>query len=141
MASSSLSSSTNTMSISIKISQACESGKKFAQLFYEKLNKSRHTMGQLFHDSATLIWNGNFVNGKGNILEFYGNLPIIDTTLLSIDAQPASLQISAEKTSILVICNGKMCFGGKQTQCFNESFMLTAEGNVWKIVTDTYRNY
>ncbi|KAI7688219.1 NTF2-related export protein 2, partial [Sarcoptes scabiei] len=130
---------TNTSS-SLKIRQACESGKKFAEVFYEKLDKNRHTMGQLFHESAILVWNGNNCSGKNNILEFYGNLPTIDTTLSSIDAQPLSSLISQEQTSIMVTCNGRMAFN-KRNQCFMESFILTAENNVWKIVTDTFRTY
>ncbi|KAJ6216979.1 hypothetical protein RDWZM_008136 [Blomia tropicalis] len=126
--------------LSLKISQACECGKKFAELFYEKLDKSRHTMGQLFHDSAVVVWNGNIINGKGNVLEFYGNLPAIDTTLICMDAQPVSTLVTGDTPSILVSCNGKMSFD-KHTKCFNESFLLKAENNVWKIVTDTYRNY
>lgn len=136
----SMSSSASGVPSAMKIRQACESGKKFAQVFYEKLDKSRHTMGQLFHDHATLAWNGNLVKTKGSVLEFYGNLPTISTTLMCIDAQPISESVSGEKTSILVTCNGRMSFS-KQTRCFNESFMLTAENNVWKIVSDTYRNY
>lgn len=136
--------SSSSTSSSLKISHACESGKKFAQVFYEKLDKNRHTMGQLFHESAALVWNGNVVKGKGNILDFYANLPTIETKLMCIDAQPVSDTISGEKTSILVTCNGKMIFN-KQTKCFNESFMLSAmtvDGKtVWKIVVDTYRNY
>jgi len=135
-----IASSNTTVSSSLKLSQACESGKKFAQVFYEKLDKSRHTMGQLFHESAVLIWNGNFVTGKGNVLEFYGNLPTLDTTLIAIDAHPISTEIAGQKTSILVTCNGKMTFD-KQHRCFTESFMLIAENNIWKIMTDTYRNY
>ena len=139
-----MASSNSSVSHSLKISQACESGKKFAEVFYEKLDKGRHTMGQLFYDSATLIWNGNHVKGKGDILEFYGNLPTVDTTLICIDAHPVSETISGDKTSILVTCNGKMRFKD-QTKCFNESFMLTAltvDGKtVWKIISDNYRNY
>lgn len=132
--------SSSNLATSLKISQACESGKKFAEVFYEKLDKSRHTMAQLFHDNAVLVWNGNYINGKGNVLEFYGNLPTISTVLYSIDAQPVSPLVSGEQTSILVTCNGRMCFN-KSYRNFNESFMLTAESSVWKIVTDTYRNY
>lgn len=132
--------SSSNLSTSLKISQACESGKKFAEVFYEKLDKSRHTMAQLFHDNAVLVWNGNYVSGKGNILEFYGNLPTIDTTLMSIDAQPISPLVSGEQVSIQITCNGKMAFN-KRSRCFNESFMLTAENSIWKIVSDTYRNY
>lgn len=130
--------SSSNLASSLLLSQACESGKTFAELFYKKLDKNRHTMGQLFHDSAILVWNGNQVEGKGNILEFYGNLPTIDTQLFSIDAQP--LHAATSEKGILVTCNGKMSLDSK-TKCFTESFMLAAENSVWKIVTDTYRNY
>ncbi|KAH7637692.1 NTF2- export protein 2 [Dermatophagoides farinae] len=127
-------------SSTLKINHACESGKKFAELFYEQLDKNRHLIGQLYHDTATLIWNGNHIVGKTNIVQFYMNLPAIDTNLHGIDSQPVSQIISKDHTSILVTCNGRMAINRKQ-QHFNESFMLIAENNVWKIVTDTFRNY
>jgi NTF2-related export protein 1/2 len=134
------SSSSSTCS-QLRISQACDDGKKFAELFYEKLDKGRHTISTLFHDSATLIWNGNHVVTKANIVPFYESLPTLETHLYSIDAQPVLEAASGQQTSIAVVCNGKMKFSNTQTKSFTESFLLTAENNVWKVLTDTYRNY
>lgn len=137
---SSMASSPSTTS-QLRSSQACDDAKKFAELFYEKLDKGRHTISSLFHDSATLIWNGNQVTGKNNIVPFYEALPTVETQLFSIDAQPILEAAAGTQTMIAIICNGKMKFASSPIKGFTESFLLTAENNVWKVVSDTYRNY
>ncbi|XP_054164032.1 NTF2-related export protein-like [Oppia nitens] len=125
----------------LRITQGCDDGKKFAELFYEKLDKGRHTMGQLFHESANVLWNGNPVTGKANAVTFYESLPTVETQLFSIDAQPVLEAAAGQQICITVVCNGKMKFASNVTRSFTESFLLTAENNVWKVLTDTYRNY
>ena len=125
----------------LRLSQACDDGKKFAELFYDKLDRGRHQMSTLFHDSAVLLWNGNHVTTKANIIPFYESLPTVETQLYSIDAQPILEVASGQQTSIAVVCNGKMKFANSNTKSFTESFLLSAENNVWKVLTDTYRNY
>lgn len=125
----------------IKINQACTSGKSFAELFYEKLDKSRHSLGSLFHDSAILIWNGHQQKGKPAILSFFDQLPTSTTSIFSIDAQPVEHIPAEHQATILVTCSGKMLFNGETTKFFHESFMLSAQNNTWKIVTETYRSF
>lgn len=125
----------------LRISSACDDGKKFAELFYDKVDKGRHAIGNLFHDKANLVWNGNHIQGKSNIVTFYETLPTSETTLQSIDAQPVlDLPELAGNQTITVICGGRQKFGSKM-KFFTECFMLTAESGVWKIVTDTYRYF
>ena len=134
--------STSSATISaLRLSQACDDGKKFADLFYEKLDKGRHQMSTLFHDSAVLLWNGNHLQTKANILPFYEGLPTVETNLFAIDAHPVLDAASGAQTSIAVVCNGRMKFANNNWMAFTESFLLTAENNVWKVLTDTYRNY
>lgn len=130
--------STDNTDMTLKITQACESGTKFAKLFYEKLDKHRHAVGQLFHESASLVWNGNQINSKNNIIEFYGKLPTVETNLESIDAQPTTF--FNEQAKILVLCAGTMKIA-RRNFSFTETFILQAENNVWKIISDTYRHF
>lgn len=133
------SSPSSSNSIQLIANRACDDGKKFAELYYEKIDKSRHTIGTLFHDSAILVWNGNNIEGKAAIVSFFESLPTIETVLLSIDAQPVTESI-ANQAMMSVICSGRMTFGSR-TKPFTESFLLAAENNIWKVVSDNYRNY
>lgn len=125
----------------LKVTQACDDGKKFAEIFYEKLDKNRTGISGLYLATANLVWNGNFVNGKDQIVSFYEGLPSSETSLQSLDAQPVlDLPEFGGQFTINVVCGGRMKFGTR-SKFFTESFMLTAENNTWKIVSDTYRDY
>jgi len=125
----------------LRISSACDDAKKFAEHFYEKVDKGRHAIGSLYHEAANLVWNGNRITGKANVVAFYEKLPQSETTLQSVDAQPViDLPALGGQPTIMVICGGKQKFGTK-FHYFTECFMLTAESNVWKIVSDTYRYF
>ena len=125
----------------LRVSQACEDGKRFAELFYEKLDKNRSGLSGLFMEEAKLVWNGHPASGKRAILDFYAALPVSETQLNSVDAQPLlDLPALNGQPTINVICGGRMKFG---TRCkfFSESFTLTALNNTWKVVSDTFRDY
>ena len=126
----------------LRISQACDDGKTFAELFYEKMDKQRHAMVNLFHESASLVWNGNHIQGKSAVVSFLEQLPVSETELTCIDAQPVlDLPALGGQQTITVICGGRQKHGNNKYKHFTESFMLTAEQNVWKVVSDTYRNF
>lgn len=125
----------------LRVSQACEDGKRFAELFYEKLDKNRSVINGLFMDEAKLVWNGNLVEGKPRIVDFYAGLPISETQLNSVDAQPVlDLPALQGQPTINVACAGRIRFGPK-SKFFMECFTLTALNNTWKIVSDTFRDY
>lgn len=42
----------------------------------------------MYMDTATLIWNGNGVEGKDNIQKFWTDLPPSEHTINTLDAQP-----------------------------------------------------
>ncbi|KAI1291956.1 NTF2-related export protein 2 [Halotydeus destructor] len=132
-------------SSSARIEQACDAGMTFAKLFYEKLDKGRTSMVGLFHENATLVWNGNNVHGKANVIAFLEKLPVTETTLSSIDAQPIlDIPCLGGQATITVIVGGRQKLGSGRERFFTESFMLTAEqssGGVWKVVSDNYRNF
>lgn len=45
-------------------------------------------MSRLYLDTATLIWNGNGIEGKDNIQKFWTDLPLSDHSVFTLDAQP-----------------------------------------------------
>lgn len=129
----------------LRVTQACDDGRKFAEIFYEKLDKNRTAINGLYLTTANLVWNGNFVQGKDKIVSFYENLPSSETNLMSVDAQPMlDLPEFMGQVTITVICGGRMKIGTR-TKFFSECFMLTAENQngkpTWKIVSDTYRDF
>lgn len=42
----------------------------------------------MYMDTATLIWNGNGVEGKDNIQKFWTDLPPFQHAINTLDAQP-----------------------------------------------------
>jgi len=113
-------------------------------IFYNKLDKSRHTIGRLYHQEATLLWNGTQVKGKDDIVTFFEKLPTSETTLNMIDAQPViDFPFLNGEQMIAATCGGQVKFDGKIIKNFSETFTLVsetnAEGKVWKIIMDTFR--
>ncbi|XP_013773512.1 NTF2-related export protein 1-like [Limulus polyphemus] len=126
-----------------QISQACQSGEEFARIYYEKFDKQRHLISNLYEQSGNVVWNGNYVTGRENIGKFFQNLPASESDLLSLDAQPILDEFVQGQTTILVHAAGNIKFSGKNRCKFSESFLLTAkqgnDGSVWRVVSDTFR--
>lgn len=125
--------------------ETCTYAKQFVDHYYEKLDKSRSTLEKLYHESANLVWNGNPVNGREKILEFFSkNLPISETNLSTLDAQPVSYIENVEgKRMIFISCVGSIKFSNQHPKTFTQNFVLIAESDTdkiyWKIVSDTFR--
>lgn len=93
-----------------KIDQACRTAEEFTKLYYESLDKRRYVsctniphfptlsdvyfsslqqlMSRLYMDTAILIWNGNGIEGKDQIQNFWTELPSSDHSVITLDAQP-----------------------------------------------------
>lgn len=119
--------------------EAAKAGEEFARLFYETLEKRRHLVGNLFLDAGNLVWNGNPHNSKEAIGKFYESLPSCEVELAYVDAQPIRGEFVQGQTTIHVVAAGQVKFSGKRWIPFSESFVLTAQNKVWKIVVDTFR--
>ncbi|XP_077536455.1 NTF2-related export protein 1-like [Haemaphysalis longicornis] len=119
--------------------QAAKAGEEFARLFYETLEKRRHLVGNLFLDAANLVWNGNPHNSKEAIGKFYESLPSCHAELHFVDAQPIRDEFVQGQTTVHVAAAGQIKFSGKRWVPFSESFVLTAQNKVWKVVVDTFR--
>lgn len=121
-----------------------EYAKQFVKIYYEKLDKSRSTFEKLYHDQASLAWNGNLVAGKEKIFELYKNLPISETELSTLDAHPVSYFENVEgKKMLFITCVGSIKFSNQNPKTFTQNFLLVAESDtgktVWKIMSDTFR--
>ncbi|OAD59444.1 NTF2-related export protein [Eufriesea mexicana] len=119
-----------------KIDQACRTAEEFTKLYYESLDKRRYLISRLYLDTATLIWNGNGMEGKDNIQKFWTDLPPSDHSVFTLDAQPITV---ADQLTFLVKVGGQVKYDDKTSKPFNQSFLIAAMGDKWKIVSDCFR--
>lgn len=119
--------------------QACEAAEQFVKLFYDVLDKRRHVAAQFYMDTATLTWNGHQVATPAEIVKFLETLPSSEHKVESMDAQPIAGNLIDGQTAILVVSSGVVKYQGNAIQAFNQNFLLVAQNQKWKIVTDCFR--
>ncbi|KAG7199901.1 hypothetical protein KM043_014346 [Ampulex compressa] len=122
-----------------KIDQACCTAEEFTKLYYETLDKRRYLISRLYLDTAALIWNGNGVDGKENVQKFWTDLPPSDHSIFILDAQPITGPEISEQLTFLVKVGGQVKYDDKASRPFSQSFLITAMGDKWKIVSDCFR--
>lgn len=76
------------------IDNACKVAEEFTKLFYEAMDKKRHTLNRFYMDSATIAWDGHGETGKDSIQKMLEGLPMTVHTLSTLDAQPVSSKYS-----------------------------------------------
>lgn len=95
-------------------------------------------MSGLYSNNSLVVWNGNTKSGSPGITEFYQSLPGSNHRLSSFDCQP--VQSASATTSVLVSCVGSVKFDGQPSEKrFSQDFLLTKEGEVWKVDSDCFR--
>ena len=119
--------------------QASQSGEEFIQLYYETFDKRRHVVSKLYSDSSSLVWNGHHIKGSDKLNEFFVSLPTTVHNIYSMDCQPVSERAVPGSTSIAVFVSGTVGYEDSKPKVFSQNFVLTAEGKVWKVVSDCFR--
>ena len=95
-------------------------------------------MSGLYSVNSLVVWNGNTKSGSAGITEFYQSLPGSSHRLLSFDCHP--IQSASATASVLVSCMGTVQFDGQTSEKrFSQDFLLTKEGEVWKVASDCFR--
>ncbi|XP_011858193.1 PREDICTED: NTF2-related export protein-like isoform X1 [Vollenhovia emeryi] len=122
-----------------RIDQACRMAEEFTKLYYESLDKRRYLISRMYMDSATLIWNGNGVSGKDDIQKFWTDFPTSEHTIQTLDAQPITGPEVATQLTFLVKIGGQVKYDDRNFKPFNQTFLVTAVGDKWKIVSDCFR--
>ncbi|XP_043518090.1 NTF2-related export protein isoform X2 [Frieseomelitta varia] len=120
-----------------KIDQACRTAEEFTKLYYESLDKRRYLISRLYLDTATLIWNGNGIEGKDNIQKFWTDLPPSDHSVFTLDAQPITGPEMADQLTFLVKVGGQVKYDDKISKPFSQCFLIAAMGDKWKITPET----
>jgi len=125
-----------------KIENACSTAEEFCKNFFERIDNKRHTIEKLYLESATLSWNGNKIEGASTIQKFLlDKIPSKSVhRLLSMDAQPIASAFTGGQTTILVQVAGSVQYLKMRPKPFQQNFLLTAQGDYWKIATDTFRH-
>lgn len=121
------------------IEESSKTAGDFTKVYYDSLDKKRHQMSRLYMDNAIAVWDGNEVIGKDNIQQFFVNLPDIEHTVHSYDAQPIIDDTIPNQQTLLLIVAGTIRIKNKVSKPFQQTFMITAEGGKWKIVRDCFR--
>ena len=87
-----------------RMDMAIKTGEQFSERYYKILDQERHKINTMYHENAVLAWNGNPVEGIGNIKTFMmEKLPKSNTFLNSLDAQPVHDSAVQGKTTVLVV--------------------------------------
>lgn len=85
------------------------------------------------------MWNGNGISGTDRIQKFFLELPPTDHSITTLDAQPISeLAVGDQVTFIIQVC-GIVKYQEKPPKSFQQNFVITAQGDKWKIVSDCFR--
>lgn len=96
-------------------------------------------MSRLYLDNAIAIWNGNGTTGKDNIQSFFQDLPTTEHTVTTLDAQPVIDEATSNQKTLLIMVSGMFRVLNNSAKQFQQTFMITAQGDKWKIVSDCFR--
>ncbi|KAK8728406.1 hypothetical protein OTU49_009279 [Cherax quadricarinatus] len=122
----------------LKILEACTAAENFTKLYYEFVDKMRHKLSKLYLEDGKLVWNGNAVDGNTNIQKFYEDLPTSIHSITCLDSQPVREEAVGQQSTIQVTTAGFVTLKDRKYP-FNQSFLITAKGDKWKVVSDVFR--
>jgi NTF2-related export protein 1/2 len=145
-----------TQIVKSKIDQACRVAEEFTKLYYETSDKRRHVrtcsfsrgrfgsnvfqlMSKLYMDTGLLAWNGNGINGNERIQKFFIDLPTSDHIITTLDAQPVLDSAVNGQLTFMIQVSGTVRYQDRIPKSFQQNFIITAQGDKWKIVSDCFR--
>lgn len=85
------------------------------------------------------VWNGNGTTGKEEIQKFFQGLPPSEHTITTLDAQPVIDETTSNQNTLMIMVSGMSRIQGASHKQFQQSFLVTAQGDKWKIVNDCFR--
>ncbi|KAH8318306.1 hypothetical protein KR074_002046 [Drosophila pseudoananassae] len=122
-----------------KIESCARTAEDFTRLYYASVDNRRHQMGRLYIDNAIFSWNGNGATGREMIERYFLELPNSSHQLGTLDAQPILDSAVGNQLTYLVMASGTVKFADQTIRNFQQSFIVTAENDKWKIASDCYR--
>ncbi|KAK9751350.1 Nuclear transport factor 2 (NTF2) domain [Popillia japonica] len=122
-----------------RVDQACRTAEEFTKLYYESVDKRRHLISRLYLENALLTWNGNGISTSEKIQKFYIDLPSSDHSIITLDSQPILDSAVNGQLTFLIQVSGNVKYQDKIPKSFQQNFVITAQGDKWKIVNDCFR--
>eukprot|EP00096_Caligus_rogercresseyi_P003487 TRINITY_DN1657_c0_g1_i1.p1 TRINITY_DN1657_c0_g1~~TRINITY_DN1657_c0_g1_i1.p1 ORF type:complete len:139 (-),score=54.81 TRINITY_DN1657_c0_g1_i1:209-625(-) len=123
------------------IELATSTAEQFMKLYYERLDTNRHKIGKIYLDNATMSWNGSKNDGVSGIQSFLlEKVPSSEHELYSLDAHPVMDFAVDGQTTVIVQAAGNVKYPSQKPKQFTQTFILTAQGDKWKVVTDVFRH-
>lgn len=96
-------------------------------------------MSKLYLDSGLLVWNGNGITGNERIQKFFIDLPTSNHTIITLDAQPVLDSAVNGQLTFIIQVSGTVKYQDRVPKTFQQNFIITAQGDKWKIVSDCFR--
>lgn len=96
-------------------------------------------MSRLYLDTGLLVWNGNEAAGNEKIQKYFQDLPGSEHTIQTLDAQPIVDDAVAGQPTYLIQVSGTVKFHAGTAKPFQQTFMITAQADKWKIASDCFR--
>lgn len=90
-------------------------------------------------DTAIFTFNGIGQSGTDKIKRFYQELPSSEHRLSTLDAQPVVDNAVSGQLTFLIQTSGMVKYESGPERPFQQTFIITAQGDKWKIVSDCYR--
>lgn len=96
-------------------------------------------MSRLYLDTGLLVWNGNEAAGNEKIQKYFQDLPSSEHSIQTLDAQPIVDDAVAGQPTYLIQVSGTVKFQAGTAKPFQQTFMITAQADKWKIASDCFR--
>ncbi|XP_055305931.1 NTF2-related export protein-like [Sitodiplosis mosellana] len=122
-----------------ELTESTKTAEEFIQLYYQSVDHKRHQISRLYMDNAIAAWNGNGINGKENIQEFFQGLPATEHTASVCDVQPIIDEATSNQKTLLILVSGSLRVLNNPLKQFQQTFVISAQDDKWKIVRDCFR--
>lgn len=96
-------------------------------------------MNRLYLDNGLFVWNGNGASGKDNIQKYFIELPSSEHNISTLDAQPIVDEAVGGQLTYLIQAGGTVRYTDHPVKPFQQTFIITAQEDKWKIASDCYR--
>ncbi|XP_016982672.1 NTF2-related export protein-like [Drosophila rhopaloa] len=122
-----------------KVESCAHTAEDFARLYYASIDNRRQQVGRLYLENATLSWNGNGACGREVIERHFLDLPPSRHYNTTLDAQPIFDPAVGSMITYIILAGGNVQFGDDRRRNFQQTFIVTAVNDKWKIASDCYR--
>ncbi|EDW85963.1 uncharacterized protein Dwil_GK23344 [Drosophila willistoni] len=128
-----------TNDLKSRVEGCVRTAEDFTRIYYASFDSRRHQIGRLYIDTAIFSYNGNGATGREMIERYFLELPTSNHQLTTLDAQPILDAAVANQMTYLILASGTVKYASQPIKNFQQSFVITAQNDKWKIASDCYR--